>query len=257
MKIDNEFTVSAPVERAWVALTDLEGLAPCMPGAQLTGVEPGPDGDVYSGKVKVKVGPVISQFAGTARFVERDEADRHAVVSAKGKDARGGGNASAVIDMRLRPDGADRTAVAVSTDLSITGRLAQFGSGMIKEISEKLLQQFVSNLEEKLHSPEETAPEAAAPAPAPEPAPEPAPAVPEAAPVRDSVPAPATTPAPTPAPVTSAPSGSSPRAEAEREDDSAPLDLMGLAGASVYKRLIPVGVAALVVAAVVVFLVVR
>lgn len=146
MKIENEFGVDAPLERAWAALTDLEGLAPCMPGAQLTGVE----GDVYKGKVKVKVGPVISQFAGTARFVEKDDAAHHAVISASGKDARGGGNASAMIHAQLRQDGSG-THVSVSTDLNISGKLAQFGSGMIKEISEKLLTQFVHNLEAQLH----------------------------------------------------------------------------------------------------------
>lgn len=314
MKIDNEFTVGAPVERAWAALTDLERLAPCLPGAQLTGVEPGPDGDVYNGKVKVKVGPVISQFAGTARFEERDEADRHAVVGAKGRDARGGGNASAVIDMRLRADGDERTAVSVHTDLSITGRLAQFGSGMIKEISEKLLQQFVRNLEEELHTretpepqqeqepePEPTAEQepaaagsepGAAPGPEGEAAPKtPEPAAPESGPAPETAPAPdsartapttlaaarepepapasasATAPAPASAsapsaetPPTAASNGSrtGPRAAGsgdEREEAEA-LDLMGIAGASVYKRLIPVGVAVLLVVAVVVLIVV-
>ncbi|MEU6851224.1 SRPBCC family protein [Actinacidiphila alni] len=148
MKIDNEFRVGVPVDRAWQALTDLEGLAPCMPGAQLTGIE----GDVHRGRVKVKVGPVISQFTGTARFTEKDDAGRHAVVAAAGKDTRGGGNASATIDLRLRPDTPDGTAVTVRTDLTISGKLAQFGAGMIKEISEKLLTQFVHNLEAQLHT---------------------------------------------------------------------------------------------------------
>jgi len=147
MKIENEFGVDVPVERAWEALTDLESLAPCMPGAQLTGVED----DVYKGRVKVKVGPVISQFAGTARFEEKDDAAHRAVIRAAGKDARGGGNASARIHARLHPEGTG-TRVHVDTDLTISGRLAQFGSGMIKEISEKLLAQFVQNLEAQLHA---------------------------------------------------------------------------------------------------------
>jgi carbon monoxide dehydrogenase subunit G len=160
MKIQNEFGVDVPVERAWAALTDLESLAPCMPGAQLTGV----DGEVYKGRVKIKVGPVISQFAGTAHFVEKDEAARRAVISAAGKDARGGGNASATIHAQLHPEGGG-TRVSVATDLNISGKLAQFGAGMIKEISEKLLTQFVHNLEQQLHA----TPERPADEPAPQP----------------------------------------------------------------------------------------
>ncbi|MCO8271839.1 SRPBCC family protein [Actinoplanes sp. TRM 88003] len=145
MKITNEFTVHTPIERAWEALTDLPGIAPCLPGAQLTGV----DGDVYQGKVKVKVGPVISDFAGTARFTEKDDEKYRAVIDAKGRDSRAGGNASALVTASLTPDG-DSTLVSVDTDLKISGKLAQFGSGMIKEISNKLLAQFVANLEAKL-----------------------------------------------------------------------------------------------------------
>ena len=213
MKIDNEFSVGVPVERAWRALTDLEALAPCMPGAELTGV----DGDIHRGKVRVKVGPMVSQFAGTARFVERDESAHHAVISAAGKDMRGGGNASATVDARLRGEGAG-TVVTVSTDLNISGRLAQFGSGMIKEISEKLFAQFVANVETQLLATQEAETE-------PEAEPE---AVPAAVPV---------TPVSQPAP-------------------SVPLDLMQVAGASVFKRLLP-AVGAAVVIAVVIYLLVR
>jgi uncharacterized protein len=145
MKITNEFTVHTPIERAWEVLTDLEGIAPCLPGAQLTGV----DGETYSGKVKVKVGPVVSDFAGTARFLEKDEQARRAVIDAKGRDSRSAGNAAAVVTAHLRADG-DQTLVSVDTDLKISGKLAQFGSGMIKEVSGKLLGQFVTNLEAKL-----------------------------------------------------------------------------------------------------------
>src|SRR6266508_4546509 len=150
MRIENEFTVSVPSERAWNVLTDLAGIAPCMPGAQLTSVE----GDVYSGKVKVKVGPVTSEYAGTARFVEKDDATYHAVIDAKGRDSRGAGNASAAISAQLRADG-PRTVVSVDTDLKISGKIAQFGSGMIKEVSTKLLGQFVECLEQKVSAPAE------------------------------------------------------------------------------------------------------
>jgi carbon monoxide dehydrogenase subunit G len=145
MKISNEFTVHTPIDKAWAVLTDLEGIAPCLPGAQLTGV----DGDVYSGKVKIKVGPVISDFSGTARFVEKDDTAYRAVIDAKGKDSRSAGNASAVITAALRADG-DSTVVSVDTDLKISGKLAQFGSGMIKEVSGKLLSQFAESLEAKI-----------------------------------------------------------------------------------------------------------
>ena len=147
MKITHEFTVHTPIDRAWAVLTDLPGIAPCLPGAQLTGV----DGDVYAGKVKVKVGPVVSDFTGTARFVEKDDAAHRAVIDAKGRDSRSAGNAAALITAQLRPDG-DATVVAVDTDLKISGKLAQFGSGMIKEVSGKLLGQFVAALEDKINA---------------------------------------------------------------------------------------------------------
>ena len=202
MKIDNEFTVSVPIERAWEVLTDLAGIAPCMPGAQLTGVE----GGVYSGKVKVKVGPVTSEYAGTARFVEKDDANYHAVIDAKGRDSRGAGNASAAITAQLRADG-PRTVVSVDTDLKISGKIAQFGSGMIKEVSGKLLGQFVECLEQKVSASAET----------------------------ETVAEPAVEPG----------------VEAE------PLRLMSIAGASVYKRALPVLVVVLIVVALIVYAIVK
>jgi carbon monoxide dehydrogenase subunit G len=145
MKITNEFTVSAPVERAWEVLTDLEQVVPLMPGAQLTGH----DGDDYLGKVKVKVGPVTSEFSGKAHFVERDSEAHRAVVDARGREARGTGNASATITLTVQEAG-DRSRVTVDTDLKIVGKLAQFGSGMLQQVSEKLLGEFVDSLEAKL-----------------------------------------------------------------------------------------------------------
>ncbi len=216
MKIENEFTVGVPIERAWAVLTDLEGIAPCLPGAQLTGVE----GDVYTGKVKIKVGPVTSEYAGTAQFVEKDEETYRAVIDAKGKDSRGAGNAAAMIRAQLRADG-DRTVVVVETDLNISGKIAQFGSAMIKEVSAKLLGQFADNLERKL-----SAPEAALAQPA------------EQA-VAANVPAegpPATVPAANPGP------------RIVDHPEPAALDLMSLAGGSVIKRAVPVAIAAVVIA---------
>ena len=111
MKLDNEFTVGVPIGQAWGVLTDLELIAPCMPGAQLTGVTDG----VYTGKVRVKVGPVTAEYAGTARFSEKDDETYRAVIDARGRDSRGNGNASAVISAQLRPEG-ESTLVTVTTD---------------------------------------------------------------------------------------------------------------------------------------------
>ncbi|MDX6230517.1 MAG: uncharacterized protein QOI76_3907 [Frankiales bacterium] len=227
MKIDQEFAVHVPIDRAWEVLTDLEGIAPCMPGAQLTGVE----GDVFSGKVKVKVGPVISDYSGTARFVEKDDEHYHAVIDAKGKDSRGAGNANAMIDARLTADG-DRTVVTVSTDLNISGKVAQFGSGMIKEVSAKLLGQFVDNLEAMLLGPARDGT-----AEAPEPLAD-APAEPQA-------------------PVTSAPAPTPINRVIHSAGEPEPLDLMSVAGASVYKRAIPPVIAALIVVALIIWAIAR
>src|ERR1700740_2302153 len=145
MKIANEFTISVPVDDAWDVLTDLAQVVPLMPGAQLIGRE----GDDYLGKVKVKVGPVTSEFTGKAHFVDIDREHRKAVIDARGREARGTGNAAAVVTAQVHPDG-NRSHVTVDTDLKIVGKLAQFGSGMLQQVSEKLLGQFVESLEAKL-----------------------------------------------------------------------------------------------------------
>ena len=145
MKIANQFSVSAPIEQAWDVLCDLEQVIPLMPGAQLVGHE----GDDYLGKVKVKVGPVTSEFTGKVRFVEQDRDQHRAVIDGKGKESRGTGNAAATVTAQLHDDG-DRTHVTVDTDLKIVGKLAQFGSGMLQQVSEKLLGQFVESFEAKL-----------------------------------------------------------------------------------------------------------
>jgi len=145
MKIANQFTVSAPIEQAWNVLCDLEQVIPLMPGAQLIGHE----GDDYLGKVKVKVGPVTSEFSGKVRFVEQDRGQHRAVIDGKGKEARGTGNAAATVTAQLHEAG-ERTNVTVDTDLKIVGKVAQFGSGMLQQVSEKLLGQFVESLEAKL-----------------------------------------------------------------------------------------------------------
>src|SRR5215469_10004820 len=147
MKIANEFTVSAPIEQAWDVLSDLEQVVPLMPGAALVGR----DGDDYLGTVKVKVGPVTSEFTGKVHFVERSRDQHRAVIDGKGKEARGTGNATATVTTQLHEAG-QRTRVTVDTDLKVVGKLAQFGSGMLQQVSEKLLGQFVNSLEAKLAS---------------------------------------------------------------------------------------------------------
>ena len=142
MDLNHEFTVAVPVEDAWRILTDVERIAPCLPGAQLQEIE----GDTYRGIVKVKVGPIQAQFKGQASFLERDDVAHRAVLKGEGRDTTGKGNAAAIITAELTSIDANNTGVKVLTDLSITGKVAQFGRGAMADISDKLLAQFVVNL---------------------------------------------------------------------------------------------------------------
>ena len=145
MELKSEFRVGIPVEQAWSTLTDVEFIAPCMPGAQLTEV----DGDEFKGGVKVKVGPITAQYKGSAKFVELDEANRRIVLEASGRDSRGAGNAAAEVTAEMTPDG-DGTVVSIATDLKVTGKVAQFGRGVMADVTEKLIGQFVDSLSQKL-----------------------------------------------------------------------------------------------------------
>lgn len=149
MELIHEFTVPVHVNRAWEVLTDIEQIAPCMPGAELTEV----DGDTYHGMVKVKVGPITVQYKGTASIVEKDEASHRVVLKAAGRDTRGQGNASATVTAVMTLNG-DSTTVSIGTDLSIAGKVAQFGRGVMSDVSGKLLEQFVNNIEADLLVPE-------------------------------------------------------------------------------------------------------
>lgn len=258
MELTNEFTVPVPVDRAWEVLNDVELIAPCMPGAQLQEIE----GDEYRGTVKVKVGPITAQYKGAAVFQEQNESDRKIVLKAEGRDTRGQGSASALITATMTPKG-ESTDVVVHTDLTIKGKVAQFGRGMIADVSAKLLTEFSDCLEGKLE--EEPAPKEAVPGadtaqgggPAPvettgDPAAEaakqqaeaPAPTedVPGATAVQGGGPAPKATPG-------------DPAAEAAKEQaktgaasgvrkvdapEAKPVDLFGTAGAPLAKRLVPV-----------------
>jgi uncharacterized protein len=162
MELSHEFTVAAPIERAWAVLTDIEEIAPCMPGAELTEV----DGDTYHGLVKIKVGPITAQYQGTALLTEKDEAAHRVVMKASGRDARGQGNAAALVTATMT-EHADGTLVSIITDLTVSGRVAQFGRGVMHDVSARLLQQFVDNLEaDVLGKPIDGATAAGPPAPA-------------------------------------------------------------------------------------------
>jgi carbon monoxide dehydrogenase subunit G len=142
MELKNDFHVSVPIEVAWAVLTDLERIAPCMPGAELQEVE----GDEYRGIVKVKVGPISAQYKGSARFVEKDDDQHRAVLLAEGRDTRGQGNASATVTATAIPD-KDGTTVSIVTELAITGKVAQFGRSVMGDVSVKMLGQFADRLE--------------------------------------------------------------------------------------------------------------
>ena len=159
MELQHEFTVPVPIERAWEILNDVEGIAPCMPGAAVDEVRPAQDGGQVEvdGRVKVKLGPISVTYSGTATFLEVDEAARRLVVKAAGKETRGSGTANATITAVLK-DGGDSTTVAVTTDLAITGKPAQFARGVMVDVSNKLLGQFVDCLSAKITAPSELPP---------------------------------------------------------------------------------------------------
>lgn len=220
MELKNDFTVNAPIDKAWETLTDVERIAPCLPGAQLQEVE----GDVYRGVVKVKVGPITAQFKGQATFVERDESGHRAVLKAEGRDTGGKGNASAMITAQLEPIAAEVTKVNVDTDLTITGKVAQFGRGALADVSDKLLKQFVSNLETTVLADS------------------------DGAKVADTTPEP---PASAGAgngagSATAASANSAPQVRTIESRPAEPIDLLETAGAPMLKRLVPVVIGVLV-----------
>src|SRR5215510_4060347 len=141
VEFEHEFTVPVAVDEAWKTLLDVERIAPCMPGATLESV----DGDDVTGAVKVKVGPITMTYHGTAHFEEKDESQHLAVISASGRETRGTGPARATVHTQLHDEG-DYTRVVVATSLSVTGRPAQFGRGVMQEVGGKLIGQFAQCL---------------------------------------------------------------------------------------------------------------
>lgn len=226
MKIENEFTVPAPIDEAWALLTDIPAIAPCLPGAKLTSS----DGGRHVGQITVKVGPVTAQYVGTAELVAKDDGAHRAEIDARGRDKRGAGTAQAHIAAVLVPVG-NGTRVAIDTDLHISGKVAQFGRGMMVDVSQKLLGQFADCLEGKLADRQ-------------------APALEEPA-----VGAAGAEPPTGDAPAEAAPRASAPQGRPTDDGDVAPLDLVGLAGGAVARRLVPIAIA--VVVAVILYIVLR
>lgn len=216
----NEFTVNRPIDEAWPVICDLEQIAPCLPGAQLQEIE----GEIHRGTVKVKLGAITAQFKGEARIVERDDTAHTARLSAKGRDTGGRGNADADISAAAEALSPTSTRVTVTTELAITGKVAQFGRGVMADVSKKLMDQFAANLNTKLDEQalgQQDGPDAAEPEPA---------VAPAAAPTGG-------TSAATAAPSVRKIEG--PAAE--------PIDMAGLAGPALMKRLGPVVAALLLV----------
>lgn len=146
MDLHHEFIVNVPIDKAWAILTDIELIAPCLPGAQLTAAQ----GDTYFGNVKVKVGPILAKFEGQASFIERDDVQHRAVLKGEGRDGSGKGNASAMITATLTEVSESSSQCSVDTDLIISGKIGQFGRGALADVSDKILAQFVDNLNTKI-----------------------------------------------------------------------------------------------------------
>jgi len=228
----NEFTVNRPIDEAWTILTDIERIAPCLPGAELQEVE----GEVYRGVVKVKLGAISSQFKGEANFLDRDDSNHTATIKGVGRDTGGRGNASAEITAKAESLSPTSTRVIVTTDLHITGKVAQFGRGIMGDVSSKLMGQFANNLNEMLDeqgldgAPTEE-PKAAEPAES---------ADPVAAPLAEPA-----TADDQPAAATETPEA--PKVRKINGPATEPIDLMEVGGSSIAKRLVPAIVALVVV----------
>jgi carbon monoxide dehydrogenase subunit G len=240
MRFEHEFTVPVPVEQAWPVLLDVERIAPCLPGASIDGVE----GNTFTGKMKVKVGPITVAYSGKASFEEVDKDAHRVVLKAAGRETRGSGTANATVNARLHDDGG-RTRVTVETSFNVTGRPAQFGRGVMNEVGAKLIDRFAENLAELLRGDTEAAT-------ATQPAAETAAATPAAAPAE---PAAAEAPAAGEAPAAeaakpAAEAAQEPAAKAEPSRPAVPtrssrtaeeeaLDLLEVAGMPVLKRVLP------------------
>lgn len=247
-KLLNDFTVHRPIGETWAVLTDVERIAPCLPGAQLQEIE----GEIYRGVVKVKLGAISTAFKGQAKFVERDDERHVAVLHGEGRDTTGKGNADAHITARLEALDESTTKCVVETELHITGKVAQFGRGIMGDVSKKLIAQFAHNLNTMIEAgatveatTEPATEDAAVPAAAAvaavaatkeAPAAEsPAPAAPSAEPATSQTAAAGTPAAETPA----AETGSGPTVRKIEGPAAEPIELSNLAGGAVLKRALP------------------
>lgn len=249
MEFENVFTVPVGVDEAFEILTDLERVAPCLPGASLDEV----DGAAYTGKVKVKVGPITVTYKGTAEVVEADRDAKHAVIDASGKEARGAGTARASVTADLAAEGEDSTRVTVVTDLAVTGKPAQFGRGVMADVGTKLIDTFADRLAAMIEAGDGEGVAGAGPVAegeADEPLP-PATSAPEAAATPDPATAAGTPGAPLVSPTgVTAPSATpepGPRRIAPPAEEPEALDLGELAGGAVAKRAVPLVAALLAI----------
>ena len=216
MELNNDFEVAAPVDLVWAVLTDVERIAPCLPGAQLLEIE----GDEFRGVVKIKVGPITAQYKGAASFSERDDVGHRAVLRAEGRDTRGAGNAAADITAELEATDIG-TKVTVTTDLTVTGKVAQFGRGVMADVSKKLMGQFADNLSDLIAA---SGDEAVVESPASE--------------------------------VTAdAPADETPAVRVVDAPEVEAIDLLGAAGAPILKRLVPTLLAVVAVVVIILILV--
>jgi carbon monoxide dehydrogenase subunit G len=161
MRFQNEIEVAAPPDELFAFVSDVERVAPCLPGAAIDGHE----GDEYQGSMKVKVGPITGTYKGKMRFVERDEDARRAVMSARAAEVNGQGDAEATITTQIEEAGEGSSRIRMDTDLQIRGRVAQFGRGAMEKISQRMFDEFARNLEQAMTGGGGEAEGAEAPAP--------------------------------------------------------------------------------------------
>ncbi|MGE3285231.1 MAG: SRPBCC family protein [Pseudonocardia sp.] len=232
MQLENTFTIAAPIDKAWEALNTPTTVAPCFPGAALESYE----GDSFTGTVKVKLGPISLTYKGKGTYKSRDDEAKVVVIEANGRDSRGNGTASATVTGSMKADGPDKTSVTMVTDMTITGRPAQFGRGVMSDVADKIIGQFASCVADKL-APQPAAPAESAAAPA-----ESAAAAQAGGSTNGSGAATATKTATGPA-LTSTPAGSATAAapaQGSMRSEIDAIDLLDTAGAPVLKRLAPV-----------------
>lgn len=226
MDLQNSFVVPSDIETAWTTLQDVEGLAPCMPGATLLSH----DGDDMTGSVKVKLGPVAMTFAGQARFVSRDDATHTMVLEGSGKETKGTGTAKGTVTAVLVEEAPDRTRVDITTEFTITGKAAQFGRGVMQDVAGRIIDQFSANLAETMAASGAAAAGATSEA-----------AAAETTASASSSAGTGTTTAP--------PAPPRPRPQADEA-----IDLLGTAGAPVLKRAIPVAIGVVVVVGIIIWI---